>query len=57
MVATQSDLFIERITLRREWVSASIHELENFFDSFVHLRLVVSYESAILFRTLFKEII
>ena len=35
VVATWSDVFIERITLNREWVSASIHELENFFDAFV----------------------
>ena len=29
VVATRSNLFIERTTLCRDWVSATIHELEN----------------------------
>ena len=40
VVATERHLFIERITLDRDWVSTNIQQLECFYDSFILPRLV-----------------
>ena len=39
VVATGNDIFIEQITLCREWVDTKIQDLELFFDSFVLSRV------------------
>ena len=41
VVATERDLFIERITLDRDWVSTNVQQLESFYDSFILPRLVL----------------
>ena len=35
VVATANDIFIQRLTLDRDWVETSIPELEAFYDSFI----------------------
>ena len=40
VVATERHLFIERITLDRDWVSTNIQQLECFYVSFILPRLV-----------------
>ena len=35
VLATQKDLFVERITLHKDWAETNVQELECFYDSFI----------------------